>query len=360
MTMKSRNFSYAFNEEYVEGVLDSPRNTSALNDEIWEYSFDANDPNPAVALAHQAIGELRECSFELYSTYPGILMGTGYLHDFLPEGPEKDSEVIKTGFSLDYVTGQPYLPGSSLKGTLRSYFPGKHREEGSKIEAEYTQYIGELTGLESQNVDDLESDIFNRGDVFLGAYPVLGAQGDRSLFSPDFITPHKGGPFKNPIPISIMRVRPNVCFRFSFLLRDSVVNGVNFSAAQKLELFKQILLDMGVGAKTNVGYGKLSETKVEIPTKKSNADVVHATTSIGSAFTNKKTVNVTIEKTKWDASNPYVLAKRGSLQFKVPVPPEKFFDLQPGKKGSLLKIEYTPGAGKDGIIDATLKEILRK
>jgi CRISPR-associated protein Cmr6 len=34
------------------------------------------------------------------------------------------------------------------------------------------------------------------------------------------------------------------------------MDGVIFTSAIKKELFKQILLDLGIGAKTNVGYGQ--------------------------------------------------------------------------------------------------------
>ncbi len=47
-----------------------------------------------------------------------------------------------------------------------------------------------------------------------------------------------------------------VTYLFQFDLKDS--NGV--TAEQKSELFKQLILDMGLGAKTNVGYGQFETT----------------------------------------------------------------------------------------------------
>ena len=49
---------------------------------------------------------------------------------------------------------------------------------------------------------------------------------------------------------------PNVVFKFSFDLKDS--KSLNITKKQKEELFKSIILDLGVGAKTNVGYGALT------------------------------------------------------------------------------------------------------
>ena len=44
---------------------------------------------------------------------------------------------------------------------------------------------------------------------------------------------------------------PNVTFRFDFKLSDGLI-----SKDQKKKLFEIILKDLGLGAKTNVGYGK--------------------------------------------------------------------------------------------------------
>lgn len=49
--------------------------------------------------------------------------------------------------------------------------------------------------------------------------------------------------------------------RFYFSLSESVlVDGTVINADQKAALFKNILMDFGAGAKTNTGYGILSES----------------------------------------------------------------------------------------------------
>ena len=58
----------------------------------------------------------RYIHFELKTTYPGALIGSGLVH-----GVGDDHE-IKIGFQFDYVSGLPYIPGSSVKGILRSMF----------------------------------------------------------------------------------------------------------------------------------------------------------------------------------------------------------------------------------------------
>jgi CRISPR-associated protein Cmr6 len=52
-----------------------------------------------------------------------------------------------------------------------------------------------------------------------------------------------------------VKVLPEVQFEFAFQLKNSQVLPA-LTAANKLDLFQQILLDLGVGAKTNVGYGQ--------------------------------------------------------------------------------------------------------
>ena len=69
------------------------------------------------------------------------------------------------------------------------------------------------------------------------------------MLSMEYITPHKE--FQAPVPISLLKIRPNVCFKFGFLLSDGTV-----SAAQKRGLFWELVM-AGVGAKTNVGFGRM-------------------------------------------------------------------------------------------------------
>ena len=94
-------------------------------------------------------------------------------------------------------------------------------------------------------------------DVFLDAFLVKSANKHGKFLANDYITPHLNkkneelSPFTNPNPIQFLKVLPKVTFRFEFILTNEGLP-VNI----KLELFKQILLDLGIGAKTNVGYGQ--------------------------------------------------------------------------------------------------------
>ena len=72
-------------------------------------------------------------SHTLYTTYPGFITGTGMAH-----GVNGENEDFKIGCYFDHTAGIPCLPGSSVKGILRSVFPkikktiNEKTKEGSK------------------------------------------------------------------------------------------------------------------------------------------------------------------------------------------------------------------------------------
>ncbi len=214
-------------------------------------------------------------SLELTTTYPGLVIGTGYHHQTGVEGE------FKIGFYFDYTTGLPVIPGSSVKGLLRSVFPNR---ENKNLTNEYknqrTEYLREkfeelkLENGNSIDIDKLELEIFkgirdkmakkatdkyvpmSQRDIFFDAFPIQ--TGQDGLFADDFITPHKENPLKNPVPLKFLKVAPGVTFRFNFDLHDGIL-----SKEVKLKLFLNILLDMGVGAKTNVGYGQFDGSNIK-------------------------------------------------------------------------------------------------
>jgi len=188
-----------------------------------------------------------------------LILGSGIAHE---AGIKNE---FKLGLYFDHTSGQPYIPGSSIKGVLRSAF--KHDDY---IRGFLTYLLGDQT--KKDKIQDIEKEIFSgkRGKDDIGIYErdcfldthITGAA--NKILNDDYITPHKHpdrnkfylDPFVDPIPIRFLRVEPGVEFTFSFILHDSkVIEGL--VKEKKLELFKSILKDLGVGAKTNVGYGSL-------------------------------------------------------------------------------------------------------
>lgn len=201
-------------------------------------------------------------------SYPGLVSGIGISHETGITGE------FKLGVHFNFTYGLPVLYGSSVKGTLRSAFIAK---EGNGKILEYEPYfLKKVTGRDwSQNeIKMLFESIFEgkedgnpksiyKRDIFFDAVIVETDNKGRILCS-DSITPHGGpnkdNPLKNPIPITFMKIAPGCEMEFRFKLTDSYANGNKlFSAEEKEKLFKKIILTLGVGAKTNVGYGQFSD-----------------------------------------------------------------------------------------------------
>jgi len=246
-------------------------NRDLLNSNLKEY--------PEI---HELPGSI---SFELETIYPGLLVGAGYTHEI---GNQEDE--LKLGFYFDYTSGLPCIPGSSVKGVLRD---ACEKAEGNYIlsileeiasgnrtsdltikdltkillkksenknhlikqgRKPYSDFVNNI--FEGKNSKD-ENLSFKERVIFLDAFPFESGNDNNKFLGNDFITPHLD-PLKNPTPIQFLKILPRVKFRFNFLLTDTLIK-----KEIKLELFRQILLDLGIGAKTNVGYGQFTKIKNE-------------------------------------------------------------------------------------------------
>ena len=200
---------------------------------------------------------------------PGLLIGSGLAHG-LP-GSEED---VKTGLQFDYTSGLPVIPGSSVKGVIRSAFPTikEDKEQSNEADSEKLNYIKSLIAdipefsalvLEDNDILELGNQMFNHGDIFADA--LLVGYGTRTkqqvhvrqVLAEDYITPHTGGPLAQPIPIKIVKVAPGVTFAFCFKFNATKIGDKEVTAEMKESLCTAILQDLGIGAKTNVGYGVL-------------------------------------------------------------------------------------------------------
>lgn len=234
--MPANNLSWFFNVEYFDGAFEA-RSDMKIPNNILRAARPKSKGTSAEAMDGQT-------SFSLQVEYPGLMAGVGYPHAAGVEGE------VCAGCSLDYVTGLPYIPGSSIKGLLRSAF--KHKA-----------YIKELLEDEEADIEAIEENIFENSDIFLDSFPVDGMC--NGVLDIESITPHHNTPLgalSEPIPLTFVKVKPDVIFEFRFILKGSDI----ITAEKKLELFKQIILDLGIGAKTNVGFGRFTdEIKPVIP-----------------------------------------------------------------------------------------------
>jgi len=210
-------------------------------------------------------------TFKLKTTYPGLLIGSGYAHEVGEICKVRLDDEYKMGFSFDYTTGLPIIPASSIKGVIKNAF--RRIKESEKYK--YNSYIKDLISyIINKEVTDteiqmIENEIFegkddkgenipiNKRDIFFDGVII---QGDERgcLLGEDYITPHGEDELKAPKPIKFLKLLPDVSINFRFNVKDSILIE-EFTKEKKILLFKNIIKDMGIGAKTNVGYGKLIE-----------------------------------------------------------------------------------------------------
>lgn len=117
MEVNIPNLNYYYYVKYYEKLnLMQPKSettASALkesNQNLTGYTASIRDLMPTL------LDSLAPHKFELQTVYPGLLIGIGIAHGFNGKGE------AALGLCLDYVTGMPYIPGSSVKGVLRSAF----------------------------------------------------------------------------------------------------------------------------------------------------------------------------------------------------------------------------------------------
>jgi len=276
------NRSWVYYKEYYKP--DNRDSILSINNKVLN-SYIVNIPNVYTNSDQQ---------IDLVTLYPGLLIGSGYTHEF-----KNNNQAFKLGFFFDHITGMPIIPGSSVKGLLRSLFPqrvisSKKNEISNK--SEKTDWIASILKIKEVNkdkksniVDKLEKEIFDGGrweekknkyapiplyqrDIFFDAIPVKIVNPNKGIYNKskallgeDYITPHfneknpRLSGLTEPQPLKFLKIMPQVQIRFRFKLTDTILDDVIITKDDKLVLFKTIISTIGIGAKTNVGYGQFEE-----------------------------------------------------------------------------------------------------
>lgn len=198
-------------------------------------------------------------TFEAKILYPGLITGTGLVHN---------SKGITGGYNLgmhfDFTTGMPVVYGSSVKGVLRQYFVDfcKDKElNGHKVTKDEAEKL--KNAIFDGKVSEKNLPMYER-DVFFDAVITKSykdGKGKTYFLTDDSITPHKEGPLKNPVPITMLKIAAGCTLEFRFRLHKVKIEERSYDESFKLEVFKEILGTVGIGAKTNVGYGQIEIIK---------------------------------------------------------------------------------------------------
>jgi len=253
--MSNPNLGWLFYKDYYNAIGDwtdieaSQEAISNKVDEIIKISSNIEQI--------EALGNIH---FKATTTYPGLILGSGNIHEL----PSIEGQAI-LGFHFDYTTGLPVIQGSSIKGVIRSIFPLRDKELKKKLESKKLsseekesirilnnnkkEYLKELIGKDI-DIEELEREIFDNGDIFFDATIISKGK----ILGDDYLAPHGDDPLQNPKPLRFIKILPNIEFRFDFELSDGLLN-----KEEKALLFGEILYDLGLGAKTNVGYGKFDD-----------------------------------------------------------------------------------------------------
>ena len=153
VTVKVNNINLIFNKLYYEQL--APGNSKQFeedvkkkNEMIFLQKFKDSDFSACKELEEHFGESFRK--FRLKTDYPGLLIGTGN-----PHGSGAVASDIKCGFSFSYVTGQPYLPSSGVKGILRSSFADRR-----PAVIDFLSKILENESICDKDIEELDKDIF--------------------------------------------------------------------------------------------------------------------------------------------------------------------------------------------------------
>ncbi|MBS7007936.1 type III-B CRISPR module RAMP protein Cmr6 [Anaerostipes sp.] len=252
--MKKRsNLQYLFDVEYYKYLLDETKSEDHMKN--CKNALIQSEFENTVSSYDELVEMDDIVSFRLKTCAPGLLIGIGNAH-----GTKGEKEDIQMGMSMDYVTGYPYIPGSAVKGIIRSAFQKFPEEICKWLGGEYENSKENLQKLEKNLFEPDSKKDFEEKDLFFDAYIVGTEQKEQKFIDTDNITPHidKKNPaesiFKSPEAVTTMlKVRPDVIFEFR--IRISGNGKIKNSERNRKELYQNLLCELGIGAKTNLGYG---------------------------------------------------------------------------------------------------------
>lgn len=247
----AKNIHKLFYKDYYNGV---DFNYIFDNDGEGSSRADINEviknvPLEVIEKPFETVTGRKMVTFRARILYPGLVTGIGLIHD-----SKKINGGYNLGMHFDYVKGMPIVYGSSVKGVLRNYFKEFCKDAMAEKENIDGLFEAIFNGNKKENNEYKPMSIYER-DLFFDAVIVKDYKG--KFLVDDSITPHGIDPLKNPIPIQMLKIAPGCEIEFRFVLSDSEINKKIYDINFKLDIFKRILELIGIGAKTNVGYGQL-------------------------------------------------------------------------------------------------------
>lgn len=191
------------------------------------------------------------------------------------------------GICLHPLYGFAYLPGSGLKGMARAYaetvwLPAQPEPDKKQAWKQIEGVFGWASNPEPnhpaevrrQNDNDPDSPEIKSSSgniIFHDAWPEVWPQLIVDIVNnhhPNYYqhddNDHPPGDWENPIPVYFLAVQPGITFNFPLAKRRAEVSDDLLTLAR--EWLLGALCHLGVGAKTNAGYGAFKPASEDPPT----------------------------------------------------------------------------------------------
>lgn len=176
-----------------------------------------------------------------------LTLGLGYEHP------------MENGFTFHHTLGLPYIPASSVKGLVYAW--ARYWCEANPTD------LTRIFGSEISAKDPSQRLMKQVGSVrFFDALPVKPI-----TFEADVMTPHYGpwysdgeppADWHNPVPIGFLTAKAGATFQFALAPRQTQdaadMQQYVHDMQQCAQWLTDALLGLGVGAKTAVGYGRMT------------------------------------------------------------------------------------------------------
>ncbi len=159
---------------------------------------------------------------------------------------------VENGFVWHHVLGVPYLPGSSIKGVVRTW-----AEQWEKDKHPIGRIFGPSDGEKSAG-----------SVIFFDALPLKPVKVQIDVMTPHYTLYYQQqgksqppGDWFAPVPIPFLTVTPDQLFLFVIAPRRPHHPDDRRDSKLVLEWLEAALQGIGAGAKTSVGYGRFTRRR---------------------------------------------------------------------------------------------------
>jgi CRISPR-associated protein Cmr6 len=203
-----------------------------------------------------------------------------------------NSHPVENGFLWHHTLSAPYMQGSAVKGIMRSWLENQlgYGLDEDDNHSELKRYFGSETKASSDN---------QAGDlIFFDALPIV-----QPRLKVEIMTPHMGeyysdkgktapADWHSPNPIPLLAVE-SISLLFCIAPRNGKIDADEL--AQLSTALQNALSNMGAGAKTQTGFGRLSFNETETTKQKKRTEEAKKQAKIASASPEQQVIIAALE-----------------------------------------------------------------